>query len=278
MNIVITGASGIIGLNIVRELSNQAVSITALNRHFSEKLASYPKVKQVLLDINQIDPQQVTTIAKADALIHLAWDHLDSFVSEEHINSTLPQHYNFLSKLIHAGIETIFISGTCLEYGLQEGKLSESSPVYPTTSYARAKNLLHKKIDKLSSRYKFNLIWGRLFYLYGEDQTSSLFGYLKQAIDDNKEAFNMSGGQQIRDYLSISQAAKIISELTLKQRDFGTVNICSGKPIRIEDLVNQWLNRYNWSIKLNLGFYPYPEYEPMEFWGDNSKLKQCLQL
>jgi hypothetical protein len=29
-------------------------------------------------------------------------------------------------------------------------------------------------------------------------------------------------------------------------------------------------------IKLNLGFYPYSPIEPMEFWGDNRKLKQIL--
>ncbi len=25
---------------------------------------------------------------------------------------------------------------------------------------------------------------------------------------------------------------------------------------------------------LNLGFFPYPDYEPMEFWGDNYKLQK----
>ncbi len=27
-------------------------------------------------------------------------------------------------------------------------------------------------------------------------------------------------------------------------------------------------------MKLNLNFYPYPNYEAMNFWGDNSKLNQ----
>ncbi|KKM99361.1 hypothetical protein LCGC14_0577250 [marine sediment metagenome] len=31
-------------------------------------------------------------------------------------------------------------------------------------------------------------------------------------------------------------------------------------------------------IKLNLGFYPYPDYVPMEFWGDNTKLKSVLSM
>jgi len=31
-------------------------------------------------------------------------------------------------------------------------------------------------------------------------------------------------------------------------------------------------------VELNLGFYPYPSYEPMAFWGDNSKLNEIINL
>ncbi len=27
----------------------------------------------------------------------------------------------------------------------------------------------------------------------------------------------------------------------------------------------------------NLGHYPYPDYEPMEFWGDTTKLRQLVE-
>jgi hypothetical protein len=27
---------------------------------------------------------------------------------------------------------------------------------------------------------------------------------------------------------------------------------------------------------LNTGYYPYPDYEPMHFWGDDSRLKTIL--
>jgi dTDP-6-deoxy-L-talose 4-dehydrogenase (NAD+) len=32
------------------------------------------------------------------------------------------------------------------------------------------------------------------------------------------------------------------------------------------------LQEKKYEMKLNLGFYPYPDYEPMAFWGDNLKL------
>ena len=36
------------------------------------------------------------------------------------------------------------------------------------------------------------------------------------------------------------------------------------------------LKKTNKRINLNLGHYPYPEYEPMEFWGDASKLTALI--
>ena len=42
-----------------------------------------------------------------------------------------------------------------------------------------------------------------------------------------------------------------------------------------------WFDRIvenNWNIKLNLGYYPYLDYEPMAFWGDRKKLDYCLGI
>ena len=52
--------------------------------------------------------------------------------------------------------------------------------------------------------------------------------------------------------------------------------MCSGDPISVRDLVNSWLDENNWDIELNLGFYPYPNYEPMHFWGDSSYLESLV--
>jgi hypothetical protein len=36
------------------------------------------------------------------------------------------------------------------------------------------------------------------------------------------------------------------------------------------------LSERNKKIVLNTGYYPYSDYEPMSFWGDNNKLKSIL--
>jgi len=38
-------------------------------------------------------------------------------------------------------------------------------------------------------------------------------------------------------------------------------------------LIENYLSEHQQSIKLNFGHYPYPDYEPMEFWGMRSRKK-----
>ena len=86
----------------------------------------------------------------------------------------------------------------------------------------------------------------------------------------------MSGGEQLRDFLAVTDIAKYIEVLARSQRDLGVINICSGEPIAVRDLVEGWIQQNRWNIRINLGHYPYQDYEPMGFWGDNSKLKRTV--
>ena len=80
----------------------------------------------------------------------------------------------------------------------------------------------------------------------------------------------------MRDYLHISEIARQIVRLAMSQRDTGVINICSGNPVSVRRLVEQWLRENNWEIELNLGYFPYPDYEPMAFWGDRHHLDANL--
>ena len=170
--------------------------------------------------------------------------------------------------LIEDGLESILITGTCFEYGNQSGPLSVRSETKPTNPYGFAKKSLYEELKFLQSYKNFNLIWARLFYLYGEGQSqNSLYTSLKNAINSGEETFNMSGGEQLRDFLPVQTVAKKIVDLTLKINNSKTVNICSGVPISVRGLVEKLIDENNWQINLNRGFYAYPDYEPMSFWG-----------
>ena len=52
----------------------------------------------------------------------------------------------------------------------------------------------------------------------------------------------------------------------------GVINCCSGKPISVLDLVQKRCSARISNIQLNRGYYSYPDYESLAFWGVPSKL------
>lgn len=114
--------------------------------------------------------------------------------------------------------------------------------------------------------------------MYGEGQNpNSILAQLKKSIENHDPVFNMSGGEQVRDYLPVEQVATNIVSIALQNDVLGIVNCCSGIPVTIKQLVSSFIEKSNSDIKLNPGFYPYPDYEPMVFWGDPTKLKSIIE-
>ncbi len=86
----------------------------------------------------------------------------------------------------------------------------------------------------------------------------------------------MSGGEQVRDFLPVETVAHYLTLIALQDKVTGIINCCSGEPITVRKMVEDYLERRGRSIPLNLGYYPYPDYEPFRFWGDPSKLKSII--
>ena len=114
--------------------------------------------------------------------------------------------------------------------------------------------------------------------MYGDGQNkNSLIALLNKAIKKGEKEFNMSGGEQLRDFLHCDQVVSHISKIALQNKiNNQIINCCSGEAISVKELVENYLNEKKNKMKLNLGFFPYPKYEPMAFWGDNSKLKELI--
>mgnify|MGYP001216332866 CR=1 FL=1 len=88
--------------------------------------------------------------------------------------------------------------------------------------------------------------------------------------------FNMSKGEQLRDYLPVEKVAEVIVNLALTKCENGIVNCCSGDPVSIQSLVEKYLQQAGVEMTLNLGHYPYPDYEPFAFWGSTKKMNEIL--
>lgn len=275
MKVAITGASGFIGRHVVAELARHDVDIVAVTRRADA--AWDGRVRPAFLDLLDAPAGTFDRLGRPDILIHLAWGGLPNYRSLHHFETELPGHYRFLKNLVEAGLSTLLVAGTCFEYGMQSGCLVEDLPAHPDNHYGFAKDSLRRQLQFLQKTHPFALAWPRLFYLYGEGQAgNSLFPQLRSAALRGDPVFNMSGGEQLRDYLPVTEVARYLVALAMQRQDTGVVNLCSGRPISVRKLVEQWIAEYGWDISLNLGHYPYPDYEPLAFWGNHHKLSTLL--
>jgi nucleoside-diphosphate-sugar epimerase len=281
MKILVTGATGFIGRHVITELlKNDYLEIiaTSLNQQKAKTFDWYPRVQYIPCDLRQPNADVYNLFNQPDILIHLAWQGLPNYQERYHFEENLPANYAFLKNMVAGGLKQLTVTGTCFEYGLQNGCLGEETLPRPVTNYALAKDTLRKFIEALLIDYPaVTFAWLRLFYMFGPGQNpKSLFGQLEQARLNQKPMFNMSGGEQLRDYLPIERMAGYIAQLGLSADASGIINVCSGQPVSIRNLVEKWLENKEATLKLNLGYYPYPSHEPMAFWGNNQKLSALL--
>jgi nucleoside-diphosphate-sugar epimerase len=276
MRVLVTGSTGFIGRYVVPLLLKQELDVVTTSR--DEKKAKrfdwYGKTEYKPCNINDRGIDFFNFFEEPDIIIHLAWDGLPNYKSPFHVEKNLPANCRFLKNFLDGGVKKLVVAGTCYEYGMQCGCLSEDIATMPVTQYGLAKDTLRKYLEMIIPEYNTSFNWVRLFYLYGEGQNeNSLIPQLRRAILSGDKVFNMSGGEQLRDYLNVKTVAEYICSIALQTEINGVINCCSGKPISIRRLVEKIVSEMNSDITLNVGYYPYPDYEPLAFWGDVSRLK-----
>ncbi|MGZ5190721.1 MAG: NAD-dependent epimerase/dehydratase family protein [Flavisolibacter sp.] len=164
MKVLVTGATGFIGNHVINKLLEKDCEIIAssLTEEKASQASWFNQVKYVQFDLEKFDNTigYFKYFSEPDLVIHLAWEGLPNYKSSFHLDVNYPRHLAFLTNLIKHGLKDLTVSGTCFEYGMQEGCLSEDMPAYPANPYAIAKDKLRKSLEELKEQFEFNLCTG----------------------------------------------------------------------------------------------------------------------
>lgn len=271
MRLLISGATGFIGTAVVNEALARGHRITILTRDVVTARTKLPAD----VHFTAFDGHDAAALARThDALIHLAWADVGKYTDPQNFTSNVEPQFRFLKQLSEHGLRDFTIAGSCLEYGLQEGRLMESAASAPVTYYGLAKNTLWQMLRILQRDHTgLRVKWLRYFYVYGPGQREkALLPQLLAALSRGDDIFRMSRGDQGRDFVHIDTVAANTMCAAESSADIGIVNIGSGRSMKVLDFVNAVLKQTGRSIELDLGAYGYPAYEPFAFHADVTKL------
>lgn len=249
--ILITGGTGFLGSQIVKQLLNQNFNnITILGRKKPKFLKSEKSLKfkfsKNLFTENLVSLKK--KLKNVDILIHVAWyvnpkDYLHSEKNLECLIGTI----NLAKAASACNVKKFVGIGTCFEYDVNKKYLSTKTKISPQLLYSACKASAYLALSKYFHSSKTLLKWCRVFYLYGENEKPQrLYPIIKEKLRNN-QIINLGEGKQIRDYMDVKDAAKMIIKFSLNNKS-GPKNICTGVPISIKNFalnIAKKMNKHN---------------------------------
>ena len=273
MKILVTGANGYLGKGVVKVLLDQGVNVIATDFHsvFIDQRAT----------IKCVDLFKLTNpfefFEQPDILVHMAWR--DGFIhhSDNHLRD-LPEHYEFIKKMVEAGVKKVAVLGSMHEVGFFEGSINETTPTNPQSLYGISKNALRNAVELLCKKHSIIFQWLRGFYIVGNTiDGSSIFSKIVQANDNQQEVFPFTMGLNQFDFIDYDDFCVGVAQTVLQDNIVGIINICSGSPEKLADRVERFIQENNFNIKLQYGAFPDRPYDSKAVWGDVSKLTKILE-
>ena len=273
MKIAITGATGFIGQHVRNVLAKTDNDVVLVVRHVERVGDKSAREEIVAADLSKARTDWFELFGRPDVVLHLAWGGLPNYMDYYHVDVELPTQLRFLTALINSGLKKLVVTGTCYEYGISSGALSEDQETNPNTPYGIAKDRLRKELFELRSTQHFDLTWARIFYPYGEGQSeSSIYSQLTRAISDNEKEFAIGSGTQMLDFIQVTTVAKALLAFVTEIKGIGLINVGSGDPQTVIEFVERLICRFESNIVPKVGVINDREYESISFWSDNNLL------
>lgn len=272
MRILVTGANGYLGQGIVKSILDSGNDVIATDFDTTYIDSRAKAIKCNLFDIEN----PYAYFDKPDMILHLAWR--DGFIhySDAHIVD-LPKHYKFLKNMTDEGIRRIAVMGSMHEIGFYEGAISENTPCNPTTPYGIAKNALRQLLEELCVQKKIVFQWLRGYYIVGNSQYgSSIFSKITAAEKEGKKEFPFTLGQNQYDFIDYHDFCSQVAAAVGQDKEQGIINICSGRPEKLADRVEKFIEENGYDIKLVYGAFPDRLYDSKAVWGNNDKIERIL--
>lgn len=274
--VLVTGATGFIGRHCLPLLLEKGYEVHAV---------SSKKVETTLLEThwhqaNLLEPTQVNELMakiQPSHLLHFAWyavpgKYWTSLENFRWVQGSL----DLLSAFAQYGGKRVVMAGTCAEYNWDYGYCSEwVTPLVPATVYGICKHSLQTMLDAFAKETGLSAAWGRIFFVYGpHEHPSRLVPSVIHSLLKGEPVL-CSHGNQVRDFLYVEDVANAF--VTLLESDVaGAINIASGVPVTLKDIIYKIAKQFNRVELIQLGTIASSMNEPVLLVANITYLKNEL--
>lgn len=273
--VIITGATGAIGMALIEKMIGEGVEVLVLCRKKSaraERIPGHPLVVRMEADLSDFAELKNTTGKKWDVFYHLAWtgttgaERNDAERQVQNIEYTLAAVR--LAKRF--GCEAFVGAGSQAEYGRYEGSLNDKVPAFPETGYGIAKLAAGQMSRLLCKQLSMKHIWVRILSVYGpwDGGQSMVMTTIDKLLRGQKPSFTK--GEQMWDYLYSRDAARALYLLGQNGKDGKVYCLGSGRAAPLKSYVEQIAKNIPEAegIKLGFGDIPYGSGQVMYLCAD----------
>ncbi|MCX6030220.1 MAG: NAD(P)-dependent oxidoreductase [Chloroflexi bacterium] len=271
--VLLTGATGFIGRQCLLPLLASGYEVHAAG--IDAALNDPPGVQWHQTDL--LNPHQVVELVETSRpshLLHFAWYAVPGkyWTSPENLR-WVQASLGLLQAFAANGGQRVVMAGSCAEYDWRYGFCSEQvTPLAPATLYGTCKHALQTLVSAYAAQVGLSAAWGRIFFLYGpHEHPARLVAAVIRALL-RREPARCSHGDQVRDFLHVSDVAGAFVAL-LNSAVSGPVNVASGQPISIRDLVYRIAAKLGRADLIQLGAVPTPANEPPLLVADVRRLR-----
>ncbi len=274
--IIVTGARGFIGRHCLPLLEEKGYEIHAL----SSQRRSEANSQITWHHVDFLNTAAVTEVLQkigATHALHLAW------CTTPGKYWTAPENLDWVSASLHFAREFVnnggkhFVAaGTCAEYEWKDSLLKEDASEFnPATLYGACKRSLYKILEKFCAQAGIRFAWGYIFYLFGSGEHAQRFiPQLIRGLLQNSEV-KCSSGEQIRDFLHVSDVASAFVALLASSAD-GAFNIGSGRGVALKEIAGKIERKLQNPGFIKLGCIPTSANEPTHLIADVQKISTVL--
>lgn len=240
MKILITGASGFIGSNLVRDLSEKHTVYGLVRK--KKKFHNNPKVNIVEVDLSRKDfvkelPSGINTV------IHLAQssryrefpDGVEDMIAIN-VNST----GLLLDWARRCGVKRFVFSSTANVYAQTDEKFTEQSTTTPNSFYGASKLAAEQLVVQYAQYFAVDVL--RLFTVYGPGQKGMLIANIIDLIKSQREITLAEGSGLYLTPLFIDDVVRIIDKIihlpSHKRSASPILNICGSDIVSLAEIVD----------------------------------------